>query len=55
MIVGDSEKVVDCAMKIHDGNQFMDEFRGFGSDNMTAENFTGLRMAEHFDVSVRFA
>ena len=49
-----AKKIVDCAMKVHDGNQLMDEFGGFRSDNVPTENLTGLRMTEYFHVSVRF-
>ena len=40
VVMRDAEKIVDCAVKVHDGNQFMDEFRGFWSDDVTTENLT---------------
>jgi len=49
-----AEKIVGRAMKIHYGNQFVDEFRGFRSNDVATENFTRLRMTEYFYVSVRF-
>lgn len=55
MVMGDLEEVVDRPMKVHDGNQFMDEFRSLRPDDMATENLTGLRMAENFHVSIRFA
>ena len=53
--MGYAEKIVDRPMKVHDGNQFMDEFRGLRSDDMPTENLTRLRMTEHFHMSIRFA
>jgi hypothetical protein len=55
MVMRYAEKIVDRPMKVHDGNKFMNEFRCFRTDDVTSDNFTRLRMTEHFDVAVDFS
>ena len=55
MIVRHAHQVVNRAAKVHDGDEFVDEFTGFRPDDVPADEFARFGMAEEFDKAVGFA
>ena len=54
MVMRNLQKVVHCSAKMHVGDQLMDQFPGFGSDDVPANDFSGLRIAKYLSVTVGF-
>ena len=50
--MGYPSEIMNCPMIIHDGNEFMNQFRGFRPDNMGSQNFAVLRRSQKFDVTM---
>jgi len=50
----DIHEVMDGAAKVHDGDEFVEEFAGFWTNDMSADDFACFGMAEDFDKSMKF-